>query len=713
MLLLLIMIAKWYKKVPQGKALVRTGMGGTKVSFEGMIVLPVLHKLEIMDISLKSVEINRTGKDGLICKDNLRADIKVVFFVRVNKTIEDVINVAQTIGTERASHQETLEQLFDAKFSEALKTVGKQFDFVKLYDSRLEFKKGILDAIGTDLNGYELDDAAIDYLEQTPLALLKDDNILDSEGIKKITELTATQHILANKIRREEEQEIKKQDVDAREAILELERRQAEKEEVQHKDIETMRARQQAETEKVRQEERLKAEQARIQTEEELAIMEENKLRTVIVAAKNKERTDAVETQRVEKDALLEQTEKERIVELARIAKEKALEEEKKNIQDVIRERVIVEKAVVTEEEKIKDTRAFAEADRTKQVAITSAEQIAEEALIKQVKTAEAGKQAAEINAKQKLIEADADRMASEKQSEAKKIMAEAVAAEEAAHGIAQAQIMEAKAQAREKEGEADAKVIEMKAVAAEKEGLLQANVTERQAEADAKGTEAKARAAATEIESKMLAEAKGIEAKAAAEKSKGTAEAEVIRLKLEADATGIEAKAEAMKKLDGVGKDHEEFKLRLQRDTEIELAKINIQKDIAEAQAAVIAEALKSAKIDIVGGETTFFDSIIGAVTQGKKIDRMIDNSDTLSAVRQNLLGDGAGGGNMLENIRDLVKSLGISSEDIKNLSIANVLLKASGSAEDKGTQGLLAQLLAAAKQAGLADKPASMLGL
>ena len=76
------MIARFYRKVPQGKVLVRNGMGGSKVSFSGMLVLPILHKIEIMDISVKRVEIERTEKDGLVCMDNLRADIKVAFFVR-------------------------------------------------------------------------------------------------------------------------------------------------------------------------------------------------------------------------------------------------------------------------------------------------------------------------------------------------------------------------------------------------------------------------------------------------------------------------------------------------------------------------------------------------------------------------------------------------------------------------------------------------------
>jgi len=183
----LILVSRFYKKVAQGQALVKTGVGGTKISFNGMIVIPIIHKLEIMDISLKTIEIARLEKDGLICKDNVRADIKVTFFVRVNELAADVQKVAQTVGCKRASSREAMVQLFDAKFSEALKTVGKQFDFVDLYNKRDAFREEIVNVIGTDLNGYILDDAAIDYLEQTNIGYLNASNILDAEGIKKIT----------------------------------------------------------------------------------------------------------------------------------------------------------------------------------------------------------------------------------------------------------------------------------------------------------------------------------------------------------------------------------------------------------------------------------------------------------------------------------------------------------------------------------------------
>ena len=86
-ILIIAIVAMFYKKIPQGQALVRTGMGGTKVATDkGMYVVPVFHRVEIMDISVKKIQIERLGNEGLICKDNMRADIKVAFFVRVNKS---------------------------------------------------------------------------------------------------------------------------------------------------------------------------------------------------------------------------------------------------------------------------------------------------------------------------------------------------------------------------------------------------------------------------------------------------------------------------------------------------------------------------------------------------------------------------------------------------------------------------------------------------
>jgi len=662
--------SKFYRKPGPEEAIVRTGVGGLRaITGRGMIVVPLIQEAHVMDLSVKRILIARDSEDGLICKDNMRADIKVTFFVRVNNQMEDIKTVAETIGPRRASEQVKLEELFEAKFSEALKTVGKNFDFVQLYTDRDQFKEQILRVIGTDLNGYVLDDCAIDYLEQTPLDRLSPTNILDAQGIRKITELTADEKVKENHFTREKEKTLKKQDVEAQEAILELEKQRIEAVEKQQREIATITARENAEAARVQEEERLKAETARIRTEEELQVQEENKQRQVIVAQRNKEKTDGVEQERVLRDRELEATERARVVGIAEIEKEKAIEVERKNIQEVIRERVTVERAVVEEQQKMKDTEAFMSADREKTVAVTLAEKDAQEALVKQVQAAEASKASAELNSEQVVIEAEARRASAEKDTQATKMLAEAKAADHAAIGLADAEVMVATADAKEKTGTAEANVLQKKAVA----------------------------------------EAKGMEAKASAIEKEGTAEASVMQLKFSSEADGIQQKAEAMKLFDSVGKDHEEFKLKLNKEKEIEIAAIHTQKDIAEAQSNIVGEALKSARIDIVGGESTFFNQIVDSVKAGKSVDRFVHNSETMTDIKQTFFN---GDPDYFRNkLTDFAGQFNMSFDDVKDLSVVALIGRMLTLADTDEAQSELTRMLDKVTGTSLASRKVATL--
>ncbi|PWS47635.1 hypothetical protein DKT74_04580, partial [Streptomyces sp. ZEA17I] len=429
-------ITRLFRKVEQGKALIISKTKKVDVTFTGAVVLPVLHKAETMDISVKKIEIHRAGREGLICQDNIRADIQITFFVRVNKTVEDVIKVAQSIGTERASDRAAIQEFFAAKFSEALKTVGKQLDFVDLYTKREEFRDRIIQVIGTDLNGYHLDDAAIDFLEQTPMSQLDGSNILDAQGIRKITELTAIEHVRTNEFQRTEQKEITRQDVDARETILELERRQAEAEIKQRREVETLRAREEAATARVQEEERLGAQTAFIKTEEQLGIQRENQAREIAVAQKNRERVIAVESERIEKDRMLEVIGRERETELNRIAATKEVEAERREVADVIRERIAVDRTVAEQEESILTLRAVEDAERARKSVIIAAEAEAQEKLVKDIKAAEAAEAASTHLAAEQLTLAEARLKTADLDAQAKLRLAEGVQAESAAPGL-------------------------------------------------------------------------------------------------------------------------------------------------------------------------------------------------------------------------------------------------------------------------------------
>ncbi|WP_104987568.1 hypothetical protein [Sorangium cellulosum] len=707
---MLVMYAKFYRQVDQGKALIINTRGEDPiVTFTGTMVLPIIHRAEYMDISVKTIEIDRRGKEGLICKDNIRADIKVTFFVQVNKTQDDVRTVARTIGCVRASNPETLEQLFAAKFSEALKTVGKRLNFEDLYKERQKFKDDILDVIGKDLSGFVLADAAIDYLEQTPVELLDKDNIMDAEGIRKITELTVLQNVQTNELRQKERMEIGSQNLNSDEAIFRFEQRRAEAEAKKAKEIAVAQAREQNEAARILSDERKKTLLLQEKNDEEALVAREARERGVQVAQKNKEREVAVENERVVKARELEIVSRERDVSLQQIAREKELEVQKKDIADVIRARIAVEKTVAEEEERIKDVRAVAEATRLKDVVRINAEAEAQEQLVKQIKNAEASEEAAKFRAREKLITADAELEASDKAARAKIRIAEGVQAESAAEGLARIRVKEADAQAIEKQGFAEARVTleKMQAAASgeEKQGLARVIVKEAEAQAIEKQGRAEALVAkerllaeATGIEQKGLAEARTREAEAIALEKRGLAEATAIKQRLLAEAAGTAEKAAAMKALDGVGREHEEFRLRLEKERAVELESLRIRADVARAQAEVLRGAFEHAKINIVGGDGAFFDRFIKAVTLGQSVDGMVDQSATVRSLVGDYLNGNASLPNDLKQLVTQPSPLGRPSD----ATLSGLLKSLLPSADDDGKKKIQA-LADRARELGL----------
>ncbi|MFL5994938.1 MAG: flotillin family protein [Streptomyces sp.] len=650
-LLAVLVVSRLFRKVEQGKALIVSKLRKVDVTFTGQVVLPVLHKAELMDISVKTIEITRAGKDGLICRDNIRADIRISFFVKVSKTVEDVIKVAQAVGTARASDRDTLQELFHAKFSEALKTVGKQLDFTDLYTKREELRYRIIEVIGVDLNGYHLEDAAIDYLEQTPLTQLDPANVLDAQGIRKITELTAIEHVRTNEFQRTEEKEITRQNVDAREAILELERRQADAEIKQRREIETVRAREEAETARVVEEERLRAQGAFLKTEEQLGIQRENQAREIAVAQKNRERVIAIENERIEKDRLLEVIARERETELTRISASKEVEAEKREIAEVVRERIAVDRTVAEQEESIKKLRAVEEAERQRLAVIIAAEAEAQEQLVKDIKAAEAAEQAAVHRAAEEVTLAEARLQSADLDARAKLRLAEGVQAESAAEGLAAVQVRDKEAEVVEKAGRSEAGA----------------------------------------AEARMRAEAEGARAKA-------LAEAEGIGEKLKAEAAGLTEKAAAMAALDDASRGHEEYRLRLQAEKDIRLAGLDVQRQVAEAQATVLATGLENADISIVGGESVFFDRLMSSIALGKGVDGFMQHSETAQVLAKPWLDGTASFTDDLSRVLSTV-----STADVQNLTVSALLRKLMNSADTNA--GQVKQLLDRAGELGLAD--------
>jgi uncharacterized membrane protein YqiK len=617
------LFSAFYVKVEQGTALIVNDLSATpKVRFTGGMVLPVLHKAEQMRISLITLQVDRRGKEGLICRDNMRADIAVAFYLRVNETQADVLRVAKAIGADRASDRNAVDELFNAKFSEALKTVGKKFEFTELFEKRQEFRDEIVKVIGNDLNGYVLEDVAIDYLEQTPKHLLDSNNIMDAEGIRKITERTATQNVVTNELEQNEKLAITKKNVEAREATLALERQQAEAEARQKREIETIQARETAETTRVREEQRMIAEGARLEADEKLQIREQNVQREVEVAEQNRQRAVAIEVERVERARQLEQVTTQREVQLQGVERDKVVEVGKKDVANITRERIAIDKTVTVEEERIKEVRVVSEAEREKQARVLAAEAAAQESAVREVKEAEAAESAARHRALELTTMAQARLAAAGHDADAKRMLAEALRVEMAAPGLAEAAVREAEASAIEKVGAAEARVMEAKADASYKQGSVDARVLAERLGAEAEG------------------EAKMGSARAAAVESVGLAEATVTGRKLEAEAEGLTKKFGAIDALTDRARAHEEFRMTLEASLEQAMAAISAGKEVSKENAEVIGSALRNANIDLVGGDGGMFEMLSKSLTLGKSIEGFAGKSPIVQDLMSRFLG-------------------------------------------------------------------------
>lgn len=603
------LLATWYKKVEtRGKALIINGKTKVTASLTGGIVYPIINTHEYMDITRKKISIERRGQrgesgeeyEGLHCKDNIRADLKVDFYIGVNPTETDILKVAEH-SVKNVGDTTYLKGYFTPKFSEALKTAVKQFEFEDLLTNREQFREAVKKVIGNDLDGFKLYDVVIDKVDQTALEAHDNNNVLDVEGIRKIAERTSHKNIETNEIRQDEETKIKHKNVSAIEARLQLDKQQKEAEAKQQREVAVIQAQEEALAIEKREEERLRTESARIKTDERVAIEEENKSREIEIARINNERVTKIEQEKVNRAKETERVQTEREVAVREMEKENAVEEQKKEVADTRSVRVQIERKIATEEEETENLRVREKANREKLVVITQAEAEAEAKKTREVTDAMAHRESAEHEAEVTRVKAAADYDRDEKQAASRERLAEAQRAEIAAEGLARSAV------------------------------------------------------------EKDMAEAIQL---------KGEAEAHAIRERGIAEAAGEEAKYKAMATIDDKTREHDQFKLNLEKDKSIELEGLKTQAETARENANVLSAALGNADMQIIG-DNAIFGQIRDAMVSGKSIDKRFDNSSVLNS----LVGKYRNGeGDLPQDLKELLQKSEMSTGDVGTLTLASL---------------------------------------
>ena len=128
-------ITSLYRKTSADQAFVRTGMGGSRVVMDaGALVLPVVHR--VLDVNLQTMKlgVNPRGRNALITKDNLRADVLAQFYIKVQPDEDHILGAARSLG-ENSVNAETVEALVSEKLVSALRAIASQMDLFEIHRS--------------------------------------------------------------------------------------------------------------------------------------------------------------------------------------------------------------------------------------------------------------------------------------------------------------------------------------------------------------------------------------------------------------------------------------------------------------------------------------------------------------------------------------------------------------------------------------------------
>jgi uncharacterized membrane protein YqiK len=127
LLVLMRSIMRAYVKTPANRSFVCTGGLFRKpndppkvVMNGGAWVFRTIHEITWVDLGTMAIEIERTENNALLTIDPQYADIKAIFYIKVNPTVDGIIDAARTIGGKQVDAN-AVKQLVDAKLDGALR----------------------------------------------------------------------------------------------------------------------------------------------------------------------------------------------------------------------------------------------------------------------------------------------------------------------------------------------------------------------------------------------------------------------------------------------------------------------------------------------------------------------------------------------------------------------------------------------------------------
>ena len=270
---IVVYLLHWlYRRSSKEVSFVRTGLSGEKVVLSGgAFVLPIVHNITTVGMRTLRIEVKRGGDKSIITKNRMRVEIVAEFYVRVTPTKEAVSIAAGTLG-KRTMEPESLRDLVQGRFVDALGVVAAQMSMEEIQEKRGEYIKAVKGIATESLSstGLELEAVSLTGLDQAGLEVFDPSNAFDAEGLTQLTELIEAGKKRRNDIEQDTAISIRAKNLEGEQNALEIDKEREFSRLFQEREIAKQRDKEHTDMAvETAKQERL-AEEARIQSAEEI-----------------------------------------------------------------------------------------------------------------------------------------------------------------------------------------------------------------------------------------------------------------------------------------------------------------------------------------------------------------------------------------------------------------------------------------------------------
>jgi len=357
-LALLLIIAIWflqryYAKATLDTALVRTGLGGRRVIIDGgCFALPILYQIQRVSMGSVTFPVHRKGRESLLTKDQLRADIEMEFELRVEPTPEGIATAAQVLGMRIARGGDAIREVVGGALINAMQDAAARRNLADIHLDRSGYTSEVTQSVAEHAArlGLVMVSTSLVSVDQSDLSQLNEGNAFNAQGMRRLAEMVAEQRKARVKVETETEIAIRESRLAQHQKQLELQRAEQEAEIAQQEHLKRMQSEARARSDQAEAQAEFATEQARIEKTQRVKaaqVANDEALRRAEMAA-----VLALEETRIENEVQLA---KRRIEE----ASTKAAEEDARAQVLLAAERVQVQKerAIVEREQEISSLR--------------------------------------------------------------------------------------------------------------------------------------------------------------------------------------------------------------------------------------------------------------------------------------------------------------------------------------------------------------------